>query len=204
MRLPCPPIATGAIYYLLQLNFYFCAMIYQIHITLSGSRPKIWRRILVKPDTLLSDLHNILQTTMGWTNSHLHQFIAGKVFYTPSHDLLWEEGGETDYEGVVLSDLLKEPGDKMHYEYDFGDGWHHVLLLESTIKPVKGEFYPQCTGGALNCPPEDCGGIPGFMNLLDAISDPHHPEHQEYKEWLEGDFDPAHFSPAEVNNALKL
>jgi len=101
--------------------------IYQLRITLIESRPRIWRRILVEEDILLSDLHKIIQTTMGWTNSHLHQFIKDETFYTqrmPGDDF-WEEMNNVDYKGLKLNELLRSVKKTIIYEYDFGDGWMH-------------------------------------------------------------------------------
>lgn len=98
--------------------------IYQIQIALQGFQPKIWRRILIDPETSLHELHIILQVTMGWTNSHLHQFIAGDMIYADLDDTddLWDDLGQTDYKGVRLNEVLKKENDRIVYEYDFGDG----------------------------------------------------------------------------------
>jgi hypothetical protein len=133
---------------------------------------------------------------MGWKNCHLHQFIKGREIYSePSDDIFYDY---TAYRKVKLKEVLKKPKDKIVYEYDFGDGWEHSVILEKIIedKIVK---HPICTGGKRNCPPEDCGGIPGYENLLEAISDPNHEEHEELIDWLGDDFDPDYFNVDEVN-----
>lgn len=96
---------------------------YQIQISLRGSKPRIWRRILVKSDLLLSDFHNIIQTSMGWTNSHLHQFIKDRIFYScrMSDDDFCEDMDNVDYSKMRIADLLNKEKDKINYEYDFGD-----------------------------------------------------------------------------------
>ena len=169
------------------------------------SKPPIWRRILIDPDTFLADLHLILQTTMGWTNSHLHQFIHRNRFYTeydPDNDL-WGALDNVDYAGLHVRDLLKRRNDKMIYEYDFGDGWEHQVLLEDIVDVDQGIAYPICIGGRCACPPEDCGGVWGYQGLLDVLSDPTGPEYEAMIEWLGEDFDPKYFDKQAVNEMLR-
>lgn len=178
--------------------------VFQIQISLNGSKPRIWRRILIPADLLLSDFHKIIQTTMGWENAHLHQFIKNRTFYTIKleGDDFWGEMNNVDYKGMKVSDLLVAEKDKIIYEYDFGDGWEHVILLEN-IQQKKGILYPVCIKGKMNCPPEDCGGIWGYFGMLEILENPKHPEHVGYKEWLGGDFDPEYFNLDEINERLK-
>lgn len=113
--------------------------IFQIQIALKGFKPKIWRRIRIPSNLLLSDFHRIIQTTMGWTNSHLHQFINNRTFYTkrmPDDDL-WDEMDNLDYKKIKISDLLKKEKEKIIYEYDFGDGWQHDIILEKCLIKMK-------------------------------------------------------------------
>jgi pRiA4b ORF-3-like protein len=104
---------------------------------------------------------------------------------------------------VILNQILSRPKQKMIYEYDFGDGWEHELLLERVLAPEPGVRYPRCTDGARACPPEDCGGTGGYENFLAAIRDPNHEEHEEYLEWIGDEFDPEQFDVADVNAALR-
>jgi len=175
--------------------------IYQLKVSLMGAKPPIWRRILIKADTLLPDLHKILQTTMGWTNSHLHQFTDGKKFYSePDDDDMMET---VDYRKLKTSQLLKKEKDKLMYEYDFGDGWMHEVLLEKILEEEKGKIYPECIAGKRACPPEDCGGVWGYMDLLAIASDPKHEEHEEMEGWLGDNFDPERFNKEEVTEELR-
>ena len=179
--------------------------IYQVQIALKGSKPKIWRRILIPSDLLLSDFHKIIQTTMGWTNSHLHQFIKNGTFYTVKiqDDDFWDEMDNVDYKKMKISDLLKKDKDKIIYEYDFGDSWEHDIILEK-ISPVDNKIkYPICLTGKRNCPPEDCGGVWGYADMLEILEQPNHEEYESYMEWLGGKFDPKHFKKDEVNELLK-
>jgi len=179
--------------------------IYQIQIALKGSKPKIWRRVLVPSDTSLVDLHYIIQIAMGWENAHLHQFIKGRTYYAEKmeDDDFWDMGNNVDYSDMKVSDLLKKEKDKMVYEYDFGDGWEHNVVLEKILPADKDMEYPVCIKGKMNCPPEDCGGIWGYYELLEILNDPKHPDHKQMFEWMgEEEFDPEYFDLKEVNDHL--
>ena len=178
---------------------------YQLKIELKRSKPKIWRRIVVPADLLLSDLHKVLQTVMGWENAHLHQFIKGEKYYSKRHedDDFWDDHLNVDYTGLTVSDLLDKEKDRIIYEYDFGDGWEHDVLLEKVMEDDKGLVVPLCTGGKMSCPPEDIGGVWGYEQMLEIIKQPGHAEYESYLEWLGGDFDPTLFDLEEVNHLLK-
>ena len=175
---------------------------YQIKLELSESKPKIWRRLIIPADMLLSDLHKVIQTAMGWTNSHLHQFAKGRVLLEPPpEDDFWEPTG-IDYTDYTVDRLLEEKNDKIRYDYDFGDGWEHNITLEKVMKDYDGNL-PVCTAGAKNCPPEDIGGIWGFQEFKKAMKNPSHPEHEKYKEWVGEHYDPEYFDLDEINEMLK-
>ncbi|MFA6336180.1 MAG: plasmid pRiA4b ORF-3 family protein [Bacteroidales bacterium] len=174
--------------------------VYQLKISLCNSEPLIWRRILVPSSVLLSDLHIVIQNCMGWQNYHLHQYIKdGNLYSENTGDDLWKEMNTTDYAGMKLSDLLHGESDSIIYEYDFGDGWKHNLVVERVLPLDEGVNYPVCTGGEMHCPPEDCGGIPGYYNMLEVLKNPHHEEYEGYIMWLNGPFDPAAFDIDRVN-----
>ena len=173
------------------------AVVYQLKITLTGTKPPIWRRIQVPATIKLADLHDVLQVALGWTNSHLHQFEqAGQCWGMAEH----EELEESDESRMRLNKLLKAPGDKMKYTYDFGDDWRYTVVLEKILPgaPMK---TAQCVGGARCCPPEDVGGVYGYYDFVEALSDPAHERHEERLEWA-GDFDPEAFDVNEVNAVL--
>jgi len=172
--------------------------LYQLKVTLRGIRPPIWRKFLVRSDVTLGKLHDILQTVMGWTDSHLHQFIANNIIYgTPDPDSDMVE--MINEKRVLLSRVLQKPKDRMVYEYDFGDGWEHEIVLEEVSSaPPRGK-YPIVLAGRRACPPEDVGGPWGYAEFLEAIKNPKHPEHEEYLEWSGGSFDPERFDPNEIN-----
>ena len=178
------------------------ASIYQLKVILDGSQPPIWRRLQVRGTTTLGRLHDILQTVMGWTNSHLHQFITGSGTYS---DPEFDPHGELEFQdehAVRLNEIVKAQGDHFGYEYDFGDCWQHDLIVEQIAESAPGVRYPICLAGERACPPEDCGGVWGFENFLEAIRDPSHPEHTEYLEWIGGEYDPEAFDIGEINRRL--
>lgn len=175
---------------------------YQIHLELSWLKPKIWRRLIIPADMLLSDLHKVIQTAMGWTNSHLHQFAKGRVILEPpKEDDFWDSVG-IDYTGYTIGRLLEKKGDTITYDYDFGDSWKHIIKLEKVLDKYEGTL-PVCTDGAMNGPPEDIGGVPGFEEFKKAIKNSSHPEHETYMEWTGGHYDPEYFDLEEINEMLK-
>lgn len=171
---------------------------FQIKVSLREVRPPIWRRLQVPSNILLPKLHDVLQAAMGWQQAHLHLFRVGNDCYAPPGD--WEPVGE-DSRGVALVDLAAKKGARLVYEYDFGDGWTHDIVVESVSPEPCDE--PRCTGGRRRCPPEDCGGPWGYAEMLEAIADRSHERHAELSEWSGGQFDPAEFDVAEANEALR-
>jgi hypothetical protein len=178
--------------------------IFQIQIALKGFKPKIWRRILVPSDLLLSDFHMVIQITMGWTNSHSYQFIKNRTFSTlrRQDDDSWNELDNVDYKKMKISDLLKKEKEKIVYEYDFGDSWEHVIILEKILPIDNNLKYPFCLTGKMNCPPEDCGGVWGYSDMLEVLKDPDHEEYESYIEWLGEEFDPEFFDKNKINKLL--
>jgi len=148
----------------------------------------------------LDSFHNIIQVAMGWTDSHLHQFIANNVFYgIPDDEFGMEIEDESKYK---LSQLLSKEKDTLIYEYDFGDSWEHKIVLEKILPFDSKVALPVCIKGKRACPPEDCGGIWGYEELLETISDPKQPDHEDMLQWLGGEFDPEEFDLEEINEEL--
>jgi hypothetical protein len=178
--------------------------IYQVQIALKGFKPKIWRRLLVQSDLLLTDFHKIIQISMGWTNSHSHQFIKNRTIYTVRmpDDKLWEEMNNVDYKKLRISDLLKNEKEEIVYEYDFGDRWEHDIILEKILPKDEKQNYPVCLAGRMNCPPEDSGGIRGYADMLKILLQPDHKSYDLYMERLGRKFDPDHFDKDDVNESL--
>ena len=176
-------------------------MILQFKITLSGSDPKIWRRFQVGDSLSFYHLHLIIQNVMGWTNSHLYQFVYEKNNFIGNPEML-ESDDIADDKETGLSPIFDKPKVKMIYEYDFGDGWMHELVLEKIVEKKDGQFYPVCLTGEMNCPPEDCGGIYGYYDKLKVLKSKKHPDYRDTVEWM-GDYDMKEFDLEAINQNLK-
>ena len=174
---------------------------YQLKVTLNGATPPIWRRILVPSDIPLGQLHTVLQVAMGWTNSHLHQFISGSTYYGIQDEFSLEMEVE-DENRYRLNRLLQAEKEAIKYEYDFGDGWMHRIVLERILPHDNNKQLPICIKGKRASPPEDCGGIGGYFRLLDILKDPGHAEYEDMMEWLGGEFDSEAFDIDETNEML--
>jgi hypothetical protein len=148
----------------------------------------------------------LIQTAMGWTNSHLHQFEIADLRYTDPRFMTgdFEDFGALDYSGMRISDLVAIHGSqlRMAYEYDFGDGWQHEVILEKVMASEPGAKYPRCLDGERACPPEDVGGVYGFADYVEAIANPHHSEYRELLKW-NGPFDPAQFDAKKATSRMK-
>ncbi len=177
--------------------------VYQLKITLEGSKPKIWRRVLV-PDTIkLGALHQVIQIAMGWLDGHLHSFeIDGTYYSYPHPDTDWEDSGDVDYRRITLKKVAPVAKARFSYLYDFGDGWEHKIVVEEIRDADTGTPLPLCLAGERACPPEDVGGVWGYAEFLKAVRDPKHPEHAHYLDWIGGAFDPEAFDLAAVNADL--
>ena len=177
------------------------SVVYQLKIMLKGSKPPIWRKIQVKSNTTLVKLHDILQIVMGWTDSHLHQFIIHGVDYGVPHPDY--EMDMEDEEHAKLGKLIFAEGEGFIYQYDFGDSWEHEILVEKILPVEKGLHYSICLKSKRACPPEDCGGVWGYLDFLEAIGNANHPEHDEMFEWIGDKFDPEEFDIESINKQLK-
>lgn len=178
--------------------------VYQLKISLKHAKPPIWRRVLVPSGIELEDLHDVIQAVFGWTNSHMHQFVVGQTFYLPEAEndgfmLMRDE----DSRGVRLNSILRKEKDKIVYEYDFGDSWEHQILLEKILPAGSAQSLPVCIKGKRACPPEDCGGIPGYFHLLETLSGPDSDEKAELLDWIGKPIDPEEFDLDESNARLR-
>ena len=174
---------------------------FQLRIELEDVEPPVWRRLLVPGGFGLARLHDVFQAAMGWSNSHLHCFSIGGERY----GMLLEEDDEELYQDEGDLTVLAALGghERFSYEYDFGDSWVHDVVVEGTTTSRRGLKHAVCLGGENACPPEDCGGTGGYAELLVAIADPAHEEHEDLLEWLGGPFDPSAFSLTDVNAELQ-
>ena len=173
---------------------------YQLKITLDEIQPPIWRRVVVPADISLAALHDVVQIAMGWTNSHLHAFeIDGQRYGRPDHMDGFDD--VLDERRHLLGQLV-EPRKRFAYEYDFGDSWHHQIVVEKELAPSTVQQVPVCIDGARNCPPEDCGGAFGYVEFLEVLADPNHEDHEHMVGWIGGSFDAEKFDPTVVNAKL--
>lgn len=174
-------------------------MIFQFKISLLELKPEVWRRVLIDPTMTMEEMHYVMQSVMGWYAEHLYEFRSGKrVLIDPDGD---DEDGEFSDE-VLVGQAFRKKGDKWTYTYDFGDNWEHVIELEEILDRENGLEYPLCVDGANACPPEDSGGIPGYLNLQAVLKNPKDPEYAEIVEWLGKDFDASYFNKDAVNEEL--
>lgn len=174
--------------------------IFQLKIQLLGVRPPVWRRVLVPGEITLAELHDVIQTAMGWSDSHLHAFEVGETRYAvPDPD--WGVDDIEDESRAKLFRVAEECG-RLRYSYDFGDGWEHDVTVEKVLDPRPGTPYPSCIAGRCACPPEDVGGSWGYQAFLVAVNDPSYEYHEHWAEWAGGSFDPPAFAVAAVDAAL--
>jgi hypothetical protein len=158
-----------------------------LKITLDDVKPAVLRRIEVPLTLRLDRLHLAIQAAMGWTNSHLYEILADGVGW----GMIDPDGGDgpLDARKARLIDALEDTK-KLRYLYDFGDGWEHTIKVERLSDPEPGILYPRLIEVTGRCPPEDVGGPWGYAEFLDAIHNPKHERHAEFKEWIADDFDP--------------
>lgn len=154
--------------------------IYELMVGLNYVEPRVWRRLWVPDNLTLSQLDLVIQTAMGWTNSHLHEFeIAGKRYGQMGElEDRMSDASMMDEARFKLSDVLVQEVASFLYTYDFGDNWRHTVLIERRMRVDESiNAWPLCVAGQHACPPEDVGGSGGYRDFLEAIGDPNHEEH---------------------------
>jgi len=178
-----------------------------LRVSLMESDSPVWRRFFVPASITLDRLHDVLQIVMGWEDRHLHEFTIGGKRYAESPELLAD--GALEEGAFRLLDVVRRKGRSFGYLYDFGDGWEHEVLVESTRYEPEGTDYPLwCLEGEGACPPEDVGGLPGYSEFCRVMADPRHSGHREMREWYgerqgkAGGFDPAFLDLRRVNDDL--
>ena len=184
------------------------APMYQLKVSIQHTSPPIWRRLLVRSDATLGDLHTIIQNSFEWENCHLHAFQVGgrggDVYGSPDPQPFGQP--DLDENAHALGQVLPAEGDSMVYTYDFGDDWEHKITVEQVLPAEPNAPVARCTGGRGRGPAEDCGGPWGWSNVVEAVGDPKHAEHKEYRDWLglsRGEtFDPRAFDKAAVTRGL--
>lgn len=178
--------------------------VYQFKITLKGIKPPVWRRIEVPETYTFWDLHVAVQDAMGWQDYHLHDFTvrnprthAKERIGIPAEDAFELDilpGWERD-----IADYFSMKNSTAAYVYDYGDNWEHAVKLEKILPRDRKTKYPRCIDGKRACPPEDCGGVHGYEEFLEAIMDPGHERHEDMLQWAGKDFEPERFAPNEVH-----
>jgi hypothetical protein len=179
--------------------------IYELRVALPYIAPTIWRRLEVPGTMTFGDLHGAVQVAVGWEDCHLWAFYVGKTEVSPEPEQLDFPGEPRarPADRTTLEEMLARRRIKFRYVYDMGDDWLHEIKVEKVFAPEPGVTYPRCTGGKRACPPEDCGGFPGYFHLLEVLADPKHPEHGEMLDWMGGEWDPEGFDIDAVNARLQ-
>jgi hypothetical protein len=203
--------------------------IYQLKISLNDIKPAIWRRVQVPADIFLDDLHLVIQVAMGWENYHVYDYskstprtwyrlpmegekdfmkeLFGDILEGFSDIMEQELEHERDVRKTKINEVLTKENTRFQYQYDMGDSWYHTILLEKILVPEAGVSYPICLKGKRACPPEDCGGVWGYEDLLEILKDKKHDSHKNVLEWLDiksaKEFDVEAFDIDGVNLQLK-
>ena len=186
--------------------------IHRLRIELRHIRPKIWRRIELPSDYTFWHLHHAIQNAMGWADDHLHDFRLGtrrdQTVISPDEEDLGDfMMGNRHVRSLLewetpIADHLAKKGDKAIYTYDYGDDWEHEVTVVAVAPKAPGTIYPVCVDGRRACPPEDCGGVWGYADLVEALADPKHVQHERWSSWMEDEgFDPEKFDKADVRFA---
>lgn len=175
----------------------------RLKVTLRDVEPVVWRQLDVASDLTFAELHGAIQRAFGWEDRHLHEFRIGDArLGRPDYDddFAGDEPQMRDERRCRLAATLGERS-TFEYWYDFGDDWWHDIVIETALDPDAAAPRAALVAGERACPPEDCGGAPGFFELMAALRDPAHPEHAEMREWA-GDYDPARFDLAKAMRAV--
>lgn len=182
-----------------------CGGVYQFRIALKGIEPPVWRRIQLPETYSFWDLHVAIQDSMGWQDYHLHEFEMVRPGTKKKARIGIPDEEDAMFGGRVLagwnqkvSDWFSSDNPVAQYKYDFGDGWVHEVGLEKIFEREEGVRYPACVDGKRACPPEDCGGVHGYCNLLRSLNDTDDPQHDNLKEWVGGSFDPDAFNASRI------
>jgi len=169
--------------------------VYEFTVTLLDTKPVVWRKFLAHEFIELTELHLLIQATMGWQNTHHYEFEIGNESYTETHG---EKTEKTDINGIELRDVLGKEK-VFQYVYDYGDYWEHEVKITKVLEDDPRMMYPVCIGGENACPPEDCGGTGGFEDLKELLAGPDSEEKDEMLSFVGGFYNPKTFDPNFVN-----
>lgn len=179
----------------------------QLKVTLKGTKPPIWRRVVVESSATLDQLHEAIQAAFGWWNYHLYEFEFGRTRYGIPDPDDFDFGPPTRDARKARLDQVASAGSTFTYTYDFGDNWEHKVIVEKVLDASCVASLPSCIDGRRAGPPEDCGGVWGYEELLAILGDPSHPEHAERAEWASAwggaGLDPAAFDPNDFADNLR-
>lgn len=172
-----------------------------LRIELNDTDPPIWRVVEVPTSITLKVLHDVVQAAMGWLDYHLWEMVIDRQTYGLPMDEGWGTAPRKVASRTRLRDVLVPATTQIDYTYDFGDNWEHTLIVSDVRAGDPATAYPRFVAGERDSPPEDCGGIPGFYEMLEARADPEHPDHAEISEWLDG-YDPDELDDFPIKVAL--
>ena len=165
-----------------------------------GCEPPVWRRIVVREDMWLQQLHDVIQVAFDWFDYQTHEFIVGDSHY--GNPLNNDAGVIEDDRDVMLEDLDLPIREKIYYRYNFGEGWTVEINIEKVIPVEKGAKYPSCVAGGRAGPPEDCGGAEAYHDMLGCVKEPHSELGREWREWLGPEYDPERCDLRAINKTL--
>ena len=173
-------------------------------IALQYVEPGVWRRFRFPAHLTLDRLHRAVQIVMGWEDEHLYEFSRGKERYgVPDRESRMFGVQTENAKKVTVASLNLRRRSPLHYLYDFGDSWEHELRVEDVLTAPDDLPAVWCLEGARACPPEDCGSVPGYEELVRILRDPSDPEYESMVEWCGGDYDPEAFHLGMVNERLR-
>lgn len=180
----------------------------KLKITLLGTKPSVWRRIVIPAESTFYQLHMAIQAAFGWENSHLFEFSRSGLMEPEGLRIGYpdDEIETADAHDVLLQTVFCQEGDELKYVYDFGDYWDHRIKLEAIMQ--KEAYMPYCIDGKNECPPEDVGGTHGYQEMIQTFSNGSTSEKKSYRTWLGlgtgQDWDPTYYSQREVNKRMAL
>jgi hypothetical protein len=174
--------------------------VHTLRVSLRDVEPTVWRRIVVPSETKLPKVARWLEAAMGWEGYHLHSFNIDELqFGMPDEDADYV----IDERRVTLKQILPRVGSALRWDYDFGDGWEHDVVVEAIEEPSASVRYPVCLDGARACPPEDCGGVSGYDELLEVLADPTHEDYEHLRGWAPEGFAADRFDLVDANQRMR-
>lgn len=179
--------------------------VFELKIQLRDIEPAIWRTVLLPVEAPLGILHEVIQVVFGWQGGHQHEFEVAGIRFASDEDED-EDAQLCVHEYAAPLGAIAGVGTTFLYRYDHGDDWQHDVTVQAVSEvdeDTSDDNVFSCTGGGRACPPDDCGGPPGYAHLLEVLANPKHPDHEELKEFAPPDFDAAKFDVAAANERLR-